>query len=175
MSVEDTITLIKSHIEKYPQMEVTDIYKLLYQGVFGVGHLITEKAWDRLKSEAEGLDLNVRPKEPLKERVSPDGKMIRVNLRPYLRKSLSLKDLYEAMIETAKYEGEFEEFLKYWQTFKKLVESADLSLDKEKISRFDKQLEIKKKATPRHHSMKYRDTYHPAYRVVRLATLRALC
>jgi hypothetical protein len=161
-------------MKKYPQMEVTDIYKLLFQGVFGIGHLITEKAWDRLKSEAGSLDLNDRPKEPLKERVSPDGEMIRVNLRPYLRKSLSLKDLYEAMIETAKYEGKFEEFLKYWKTFKKLVKREELNLDKEKINLVDKQLENEKKAIPRHHSQKYRETYHPAYRVIRQKTLKNL-
>ncbi len=33
--------LLKQHLDWYPQMELRDVYKLLYQGVMGAEHLIS--------------------------------------------------------------------------------------------------------------------------------------
>ncbi|MGC9194208.1 MAG: hypothetical protein ACP5IL_01990 [Syntrophobacteraceae bacterium] len=62
---------------------VQDIYKCLHQGAFGVGHIIDNphNFRDRLIDEimrAQGVYA-----EPLLERVSPNGLVFRVNLRPF--------------------------------------------------------------------------------------------
>jgi hypothetical protein len=62
---------------------VQDIYKCLHQGAFGVGHIIDNphNFRDRLLDEimrAQGVYA-----EPLLERVSPDGLVFRINLRPF--------------------------------------------------------------------------------------------
>jgi hypothetical protein len=62
---------------------VQDIYKCLHQGAFGVGHIIdnAHSFRDRLIDEimrAQGVYA-----EPLLERVSPNGQVFRVNLRPF--------------------------------------------------------------------------------------------
>jgi hypothetical protein len=89
--------LLKEHFDRRPLMRATDFYKLLYQGEFGVGHILGEGARKRLQEEAISIDLADHPDEPLVEAVSEDGSMVRVNLRPYLRQRLSLDRLYEAM------------------------------------------------------------------------------
>lgn len=62
---------------------VPDIYKCLHQGVFGVGHAIDnpQNFKDRLVREIS----IAKPAgaEPLLERISPDGQILRVNLRPF--------------------------------------------------------------------------------------------
>ena len=78
-------------------MRATDFYKLLFQGVFGVGHIMGSAAWNWLRKETESVDLEGHPEEPLLEGVSADGSMVRVNLRPYLKRGLPLEDLFEAM------------------------------------------------------------------------------
>ena len=119
MNENKVISLIKEHIKKYPCIEATDVYKLLYQGVYGVKHIISEKAWDRLIEEADRISLEEYLDEPLIESVSPDEDFIRVNLRPYIRKGLSLRALYNTMRESSKEKGDTKKFISYWKTFKK--------------------------------------------------------
>jgi hypothetical protein len=160
------ISLIKEHIKKYPSIEATDIYKLLYQGIFGVKHIISEKAWDRLIEEADRINLEEYLDEPLTEQVSINNEFIRVNLRSYLRKGLPLKALYKAMTKTAKEKRETKKIISYWKTFKKFVESEKITFDPIEIAEIENSLLIDG-PIPRHHSKTYRDNYYPAYRVIK--------
>ena len=153
------------HLRRRPRMEARDVYKLLYQGVFGVSHIMGEKAWERLREEAERVDLLDHLDEPLVEPVSVDGRMVRVNLRPYLRQGGDLRTLYGAMLESAEYEGDTTEFVSLWGMFKEAAAEQDLDFDDETIRLYDRSLE-EKGPEPRHHSAAYREAYYPAYRVV---------
>ena len=165
--------LLREHYERRPLMRATDFYKLLYQGVFGVGHIMGDSAWDWLRREAEGLELEDLPGEFLLEEVSADGSMVRVNLRPYLRLGLPLEGLFEAMNETALQEGSNEEFLEAWDVFKRLVASGDIQIDSGELKTLDQELQ-REGPSPHHHSEAYREEYHPAYRIVRKEFLKGL-
>ncbi len=165
--------LIMEHSERRPLMRVTDFYKLLYQGVFGVGHIMTESALDWLKKEAGGLNLQEQPEEPLLEKVSADGTMVRVNLRPYLRRSLPLDGLFTAMKEAARVEGSSEEFMEAWAVLKKLVASGRLKVDMGEFESLDEELQ-REGYRPHHHSEAYWNAYHPAYRVVTRESLASV-
>jgi len=156
--------LIMEHSEQRPLMEATDFYKLLHQGVFGVGHIMVEGAWDWLKKEVEGLNLQEQPEEPLLEKVSAYGTMVRVNLRPYLRWDLPLDGLFTAM-EASRVMGFSEEFMEAWAVLKALVASGRLKVDLGEFEALDDELR-REGCRPHHHSEAYSDAYHPAYRVV---------
>ena len=153
------------HLETRPRMRVRDVYKLLYQGVFGVGHIMGEDAIGRLLEEAGRIDLQDHPWEPVIEPASVDGETVRVNLRPYLRRGGSLEGLYEAMKESSEVKGDPEEFMSLWGLFKEFAEEHT-GLDVETIQMYDEELR-EKGPEPRHHSAEYREAYYPAYRVVR--------
>ena len=154
------------HLETRPVMRVRDVYKLLFQGVFGVGHIMGIDAYERLLEEAGRIGLQDHPWEPLVESASVDGEMVRVNLRPFLRRGGSLEGLYEAMEKSSEAGGDPEEFMTLWALFKELAEEERLGLDRETISRYDEELKSGD-PVPRHHSAEYREAYYPAYRVVR--------
>lgn len=157
---------IKEHFSRRPLMRATDAYKLLYQGVFGVGHIMGDSAWERLEEEAERIEINDHPWEPLIEDVSADGSMVRVNLRPYLRRSLPIDRLFEAVKESAKGEGDHEDFIVAWTVFRELAEMGVIQVDHKEVEELD--VELKEEGSrPRHHSEVYREAYYPAYRVVR--------
>jgi hypothetical protein len=158
--------LIEEHFMQRPLMRATDVYKLLYQGVFGVGHIMGEEAWKRLQEEAGRIDPEDHIWEPLIEGISADGSMVRVNLRPFLRRGLSLDSLFKAMKETAALEGVAEDFLRGWRAFNELVEAGIIAVDKGELERLNRELD-EDGIRPRHHSEAYRDAYYPAYRVVR--------
>lgn len=147
-------------------MRVQDAYKLLFQGVFGVGHIMGEEAYQRLVEEAGRVDLLDHLWEPLLEPASVDGETVRVNLRPYLRQGGSLEGLYEAMRESSAVRGDPAEFMSLWRLFKEVAEEEQLGLDRETINRYDEELEARG-PEPRHHSPEYREAYYPAYRIVR--------
>ncbi|MHA2394913.1 MAG: hypothetical protein ACXAEX_23540 [Promethearchaeota archaeon] len=173
MNENNVISLIKEHIKRYSLIQVTDIYKLLFQGVYGVGHIISEKAWERLIEEADRINLEEYLDEPLIESVSPDKDFVRVNLRPYLRKGLPLRALYNAMIKTSKEKGDAEKLISYWKTFKNFEESEDLGYNFGEIKKIENSLLIDG-PIPRHHTKIYRDAYYPAYRVIKKELFDAL-
>jgi len=157
--------LVGEHKAARPEMRARDVYKLLYQGVFGVGHIMGPGAWDYLKSEATSLDLQVQPSDPLLEDVSLDGSVVRVNLRPFLRGGHPLVKLMEAM-RLSEITGNTVAFLEAWDAFAELVWSGQLNFDHSEVDAINKAIE-RTKPQPMHHTQQYRDAYHPAYRVVR--------
>lgn len=62
-----------------------DIYKLLHQGEFGVGHSIRDIEHFGRNLAKELLLADPDARDPLLERVSVDGSVFRVNLGPYRR------------------------------------------------------------------------------------------
>jgi hypothetical protein len=57
MTDEKVAALIRIHIQRYPAIDILDIYKLLHQAVFGPGHAITavKAAREWLERETETL------------------------------------------------------------------------------------------------------------------------
>ena len=157
--------LVAIHKAARPGMRARDAYKLLYQGVFGVGHIMGPGAWDYLQSEAAGLVEGDQPGDPLMEAVSIDGAVVRVNLRPYVKGGYSLKSLMEAMRESD-IAGNPKDFLEHWDTFAELVWSGQLDFEHNEVDAITKAID-REKPQPMHHTQQYRDNYHPAYRVVR--------
>jgi hypothetical protein len=156
--------LVKWHLEKKPKMGVFDVYKLLYQGVFGVGHILSKGAQNYLLKEALELkDIGVE--EPFTEPVSPDGEMVRVNLRPYLKHMLPLEKLFNAMVVSS-VEGNPTIFLERWDAFVKLAGTRVLVFNFKEIDELNAKIN-REKPQPMHHSTEYREAYHPSYRVVK--------
>jgi hypothetical protein len=173
MKREAIEALLMEHFGRRPLMRATDVYKLLYQGVFGVGHILSKGARKRLEEEAESLSIDDHPAEPLIEKVSVDGSVVRVNLRPYLRRGFPLDRLYEAMEETSKDRGSPEKFLFAWSVFHELASSGAIEVDGEELDSL--QMELQEEGPrPHHHSEPYRDAYYPAYRVVKRGALERI-
>ena len=163
-SLSKVAELVAFHKRTRPEMRARDAYKLLFQGVYGVGHLMGPGVWDYLQREAKSLDIKDQPGEALMESVSVDGLVVRVNLRPYIAKNYPLIQLMEAM-KDSEIKGKPSDFLEQWDTFAELVWSGQLDFDQAEVDTVNKSLN-RDKPQPMHHTQQYRDAYHPAYRVV---------
>jgi hypothetical protein len=157
--------LINEHKVARPKMQAKDVYKLLYQGVFGVGHIMGPGTWNYLQNETKSIDLTDQPNDTLLESISIDGSIIRVNLRPFMREGYPLHRLIEAMRESDIC-GNPTSFLESWNSFAELVWSDQLDFIYAEVEAINNVLD-KERPQPMHHSQQYRDNYHPAYRVVR--------
>ena len=163
----DVSNLILNHMKHRPEALPQDVYKLLYQGVFGVGHIVSDHAWEVLVEEAGRIDLEDHPDDPLFEPVSPDGSMVRVNLRQYINMGGELEALFRVMKESAKIKGETGVFLEYWGQFKELVYEGKIVHSLVDIQILDEAIK-RDGVKPMHHTEPYREAYYPSYRVVLL-------
>ena len=58
--MEEILEILKTHLEKYPEMTPQDCFKLIYQNELGPGHLVRDekespellkKEWDSIEAE----------------------------------------------------------------------------------------------------------------------------
>src|SRR5579859_4487550 len=118
MSDEKVQALIRTHVQRYSEIDILDIYKLLHQAVFGPGHAIKSVKPAREWLERESEILQPAPVHPLLENIHPDQAIVRVHLRPYLAMKGSLSKLLDAFVESSKtVQGDAKTMDAWWKIF----------------------------------------------------------
>lgn len=188
------------HRRRYPLLKPQDIYKLVHQGVFGPGHIITSVARASFMLKQELATLEVRsPKyegravrqgplgpmaEPELEEIDPRGRLVRVNLRPIAgaaearnqksegrRQNVEVGWLVEALVESGRrVKGDPVEMERRLSAAVRWCRT-DLPRQAAELQRIAAQAE--ESGYPAfHHSPGYKRAYRPAYRVVLSGCLR---
>ncbi len=179
MNPDSLESFLAASVRARPEMEVQDLYKLLYQGHFGIGHLIASRdaASEYLFREMGAISAQppnplipasaeAQPPDPLLESCSPDGKMVRVNLRPFGRLFLDPEKLLDAMMETARLTAaDTASFRAEWEKVGIFIRKGALHFETAAYDALSR--DMREAGFPAvHHSQKYSQRYHPAYRVV---------
>ena len=154
----DWLRLITLHRRRYPRMKGQDVYKLLYQGILGPEHLISDRQRfeDALRHELASLKADSNA--TLYESIRPDGRLCRVSLQVWLARGQNIEELADACVKAAAQNwGTKEELISVWQSFLQIMYRKD--------SAFTRWLE-ENDYPPVHHSETYRVEYKPAYRLV---------
>jgi hypothetical protein len=182
-SVQRTVTdeavaaLIRTHVQRYNEIDILDVYKLLHQGVFGPGHAVTNqraaKEWLERESEIQTPNAG----ELLAESVHPAGEIVRVHLRPYIAAGGSLKKLLDAFIRSAKAaDGDPTTMAAWWGVFQHMTEPGGVLVNRysaRTVSLVGRTRATEKwPASP--HSPPYDRSYKPAYRVLTRELAEAL-
>ena len=163
LSPADMSAVLCDHLARRPQMQLQDVYKLLYQAVRGPEHLIASaddfrmrlaKEWDAVPAESD---------EPLLEAIRADGRLARANLRPLKARGAALGALAAACLEAAALPwGTASELRQAWATFAGLGLPA---FPAEQVQDYTRWLAAHSYPTV-HHSERYRELYQPAYRLI---------
>jgi hypothetical protein len=157
-------TILHSHLSRYPAMQIQDVYKLLHQAAMGSEHAIShlESARNWLKREL--AEMGEGPPEPLLDPISPNGKIVRVHLRPFVAAGHDPDVLLDAFIRTAnEHHGDVRLLEQFWQVA--IATPKFPSMEMEEFIR-----SMKADYYPAvHHSTEFEKLYRPAYRVVALA------
>jgi hypothetical protein len=164
--------LLSSHLERYPAMQLEDIYKLLHQAALGPGHAVKDAAAASAWLEKEAAELGPGPVEPDRDVISADGKLARVHLRSWLVAGKSLDDLNRAFVETANnYPPSREKLEKFCGCLGDLAGARGIPFaQQEVLGYFDRIAQASYPVV--HHSKTYSDAYRPAYRVVAIDYLK---
>ena len=140
--------------QRYPLMNEEDTVKFAFQGMLGVGHLIRSEseALARLRAEMDGLEPD--GDEPLTEKLSPDW--LRLNLRAAMARGMSAEAIASALCRSARERPDFTRqdvygFCTRLDGSEAMRKAAGKILDEHRLPG---------------HSERYRESFHPAYRVL---------
>ncbi len=153
--------ILNWHLSHYPLLQAADIYKLLYQGVYGPGHLLTIEGEIEDKLQQEIKTTRFRSQVPEIEPLDPEGLLIRVNLTAIADSQEKQRLLLQALLETCK------NFSPIPVLLPSRIEAALNWCQKYLPTQVD-HLKLLAQAlpSPPSHSDIYLKKYHPAYRVV---------
>ena len=140
---------------RYPLMNEEDVVKFAFQGMLGVGHLVSseEAALSRLREEMAGLEPNME--EPLAEKISTYW--LRINLRAAAARGKTPEELAYQLFRSAQMKPLSFTRQNVYNFCVKLDGSAKMKAAAERV--------LDENWLPRH-SENYREAYAPAYRVM---------
>ncbi len=105
--------------------------------------------------------------EPLLERISTSGEIVRVNLRPFRAMNLNPQGLIQLMYRSAmETRSDTSMFYREWNEFCSLVRYDLLKFPINEVEEWDARV-LGGELQPARHSSQYSQAHKPAYRVVR--------
>ena len=171
---EQLLHLLVQHLQRHPGMMLQDIFKLIYQGVFGAEHMMKDVARARLYLREEWESVSPNLIEPLLEAVDIDGAVMRLNLRPGKAKGIALEQVWELFYQSAQIKRHhIADFLCLCQQVVELCRTGAVAFPVLEVEEL-LQAMAQSHYAPIHHSPSYREHNHPAYRVVRQSVLKNL-
>ncbi len=158
--------ILTSSLARTPAMQVQDLYKLLHLAAFGSVHAISDEQSARDWLDREINEMGSVPDDPLVEPLSPDGQILRVNIRPYVREGRDKEALLRSFILTANHwHGSLEKLKEFGRIAGELAVKGVLPFSGDEVLGFFASMEAQGFPAV-HHSEVYEELYHPAYRVV---------
>jgi hypothetical protein len=163
------VDIVLRQADRTPEMQMEDAYKWLFQATRGGEHAEPDSAAARLRLEREWAGLNETPLvgEALWTPLTPDGSIVRLNLRPYCHAGGSPDALLQAFLDGAdSFSASNRAFQRAWRHLgRNLQEESAGALSHTEWKRMDRQM--RRQGYPAvHHSQAYRQTYFPAYRIL---------
>ena len=168
-------SILTDQITRYPKLELQDLYKLIYQAAMGSEHAVSDTDMVHTSLERELEALADGPAESVIENISPDSRLVRINLRPYFAAKGDRSALITAFVRTAnEYKGSDCQLRRYWSYAERMAADGELPFTYAALEGFFAQMQ--EQGFPAvHHSTTYASAYHPAYRVIVYELLDRSC
>jgi hypothetical protein len=152
-------SILKSHLARYPEMQIQDVYKLVHQAALGSEHAAMNRHEACVRLEREIVQLGDEDAEPAIDPISADGKIVRVHLLPFILQDGDLEALLTAFVRTAnEFHGDEQTLKIYWDIATGFFPPAEMD-------DFIQSMQAQNYPAV-HHSAIYTQRYHPAYRVI---------
>ncbi|MCA9773370.1 MAG: hypothetical protein KC466_13230 [Myxococcales bacterium] len=162
--------LIRFHRERYPAMEVADVYKLLHQGTMGTQDAVAHPDIAHRRLLVEYGRADARSEAPILEPITLSGQFVRVHLGPAKAQKITPEQISRAAVQSReRMRPDLSAFLGLWLTFREVL-AASLGFDLEAVEEFADFAARRGYAT-QPHSRRYADLYHPSYRLAFLEFL----
>lgn len=158
--------IVARQFARYPSMQPQDVYKLAFQAAMGSRHAGLDSAMAAGWLDREIAALAEGPAEPIRDTISPDGRMVRVNLRPYLAAGGSREALLRAFVGTARtFAGSVPRLRRELAEIERMAAAGEIPLPRAALHGYFERMRAQGYPAVEH-SDAYASAYHPAYRVV---------
>ncbi len=165
--------VLEYHAKRYSLMQPCDAVKLLYQHDFGIGHMIRDSRsfTERLLREAAET-----PPRPDIELTEPVGNgIVRVMLNSPDISRISLETLAVCCLRTAEaFRSSPEDFSRHLKLLESCCRDRMFGFSPAELDEYLSAYRAEG-CPPVSHSPIYRNTYHPAYRIVKGSLLFPVC
>ena len=159
-------SLLARQLARFPAMEPQDVYKLIYQATLGSRHAGLDAVMAARWLERELRDLGPGPDEPATDTISVDGRMVRVNLRPYLAAGGDRAALLRAFVRTAQeFRGSTADLRRQLGYVERMASDREIRLSAVALRGYFARMRAAGYPAVEH-SAAYEWAYRPAYRVV---------
>ena len=160
---QEILRSLKTQYLRYPAMEPEDVVKFIFQALLGVGHLLSTTAAvrDYISREMDGLRPN--SDEPLYETLSPAW--CRLNLRRAKAEHIQPQTIADWMMASPSVSFTRQDVFDLCRKISGAGETQHFTADI--------LAPILDEAWLPSHSQKYREAYHPAYRVISADQIKA--
>ena len=151
-----------------PELRIEDAYKWLFHATRGGEHAVANEVLARRWLENEWATLGPpQPGEPLWTPLTPDGRIGRLNLRPYRAQGGDPEPLLAAFVEGAKsFDASPVRFRAAWRALGRELKKQPVGhLTWAEWKRLDREMRARDYPAS-HHSPEYERTRQPAYRVL---------
>jgi uridine kinase len=161
--------LMLQHFKMYPEMQIQDVVKLIYQNEFAGGHLITNETDSLNRLQEECRNLNQRYFDAQNSCIFEEigNGLCRLNLIVIGSSGISLKTVNRFFVSTANsVTGTIQSFEEKLNVFRRACKDNELPYSIEDVNAY--LYNYKNKGYPAvSHSESYRSAYYPAYRIVK--------
>jgi hypothetical protein len=159
-------SILIEHARRYPQWRLDDLYKLIHQAAMGTEHIMGDEAFLRDWLVHEFAHLGPGRDESLVDPISPDGRIVRVHLRPFMKLQLQEEPLLQAFIRTAEEVMPSRiQLAEYAASAIQVAEEGKLPFSSDRVTSYMEDKRARDYPAV-HHSVRYKRLYKPAYRVV---------
>lgn len=159
-------SVVRTHLERYPEAGLADIYSTLLHGALGPAHGTRDSVAAARWLSAELASLKAGPPEPLIEDIAGDTSVVRINLRPFVALGGNGDSLLAAFLRSG--QSVTPRPFRLAHALRELGELADagtLPWSGDSLRRFVAQARVQDHdLLP--HSEAYLAAYRPAYRVL---------
>lgn len=167
---ENLKTVFLDHFRRHPEMTLQDFVKLLYQSTYGPRHFGTSPTLSEIQKgiEDELAEMPHHPDEPAFEEIG--GDFVRVSLQAILSGRIGAEALAEAFAASLPLSPAFDKasmkvFNDRFNLLLDLVAAGEIPFPVEVVDAFLADY-CPKGIRPVSHSPKYKERYHPHYRVI---------
>jgi hypothetical protein len=166
-STEPLRSLVREFLDRYPLSRPRDVYRLIRSGTCGPDAGATELDAARLEELLAGAGEAPLADESVRETVSLDGSIVRVNLRPWVAAGGELECLADiARRSAASIEPRRDQLFTLWAGFVHMHRRHEFRFDRDELDHLE--MTLASAAYPEvGHSEAYVEAYRPAYVIVR--------
>ncbi len=161
--------LLLQHFERYPEMQIRDMIKLIYQNEFAGGHLIANEtdSMNRLREEFGALSEHACDAQGLIPLEEIGNGLCRLHLEKLMDSDISLQTVNQMFVSTANsVSGSIVSFEEKLDVLRHCCRDKDLSYPVEDVDAY--LANYKNSGYPAvSHSEPYKKAYRPAYRIVK--------